>query len=795
MLKNYLKIAWRNLKQNKSYTFINFLGLAMGMTCCILIALYVKSELNYDQFNKNINRIEAVGSSGKFFGKMAFTPSPLASTMVHKVPEVDNAVNLQAQEQLNIGINKNHLFTIDKVQFTQPSFFNIFSFHLLKGNKSLALKAPNSIVLTQKTAKRIFGKKEAMGQALIWQKNDTTISLNVKGVVANPPANSSIQFDALISHNMDQMNGPSYLWMMYNSRTFALLNKHASISQLDKPLHAIARTHYKHDSTSAFIAIPLSSYHLSSYTSASGFTGNSLYLYLFGSVALFILLIACINFVNLSTGRAMTREREVGVRKTLGATRLQLMGQFIGEAVTLSVCSFLAAIYFSFLLVHPFNHLFGSSITVAARFSFLGWLFLAAIIVGILSGSYPALYLSGISPASIFGGRQRGISRGIMRKVLVAMQFAIASIFIIGSVVVYRQLHYTQHVDLGFNGKNVATFELPTQKMWQNRKNVRNIVASIPGVRDASVAGSLPGSFGMTFRMKPQSLSPQEKTNSKQSISIKPAVVDYNYLPTLGIKLIAGRNFSKSHPSDLSGNFIINKKAAQALGWTPKGAIGKTFKLADVKGKIIGVTQNFHIASLRQQIEPVALQLKESNKWSGSGTLLAKLSSAHIQQTITAIKNKLKSFAPHASFSYSFLGQKFDAMYRSDQRFGNVIGVFAFIAVFIACMGLGGLAAFAVNRRTKEIGIRKVLGASERSIVTLLSKDFLKLVALGFVIAVPIGWYAMHRWLQNFAYKINMSWWIFLLAGGIALVIALATVSWQSVRAALANPVDSLRSE
>jgi putative ABC transport system permease protein len=795
MLQSYLKIAWRNLKQNKSYTFINFLGLALGMTCCILIALYVKSELDYNNFNTKINHIVGVASQSKYFGKMEFTPSPLASTMAHEIPEVDKTVNLQTQSQLNIGINKKHLFTIDKVQFTQPSFFNIFSFHLLKGNKNLALKAPHSIILTQKTAKRIFGNKGAMGQALIWQKSDTTISLNVTGVAANPPSNSSIQFNALISNNMKQKKEASYLWMMYNSHTFALLNKHASIPQLDRSLQAIARTHYKHDSTSTFIAIPLSSYHLSSYTSVSGFTGNSLYLYLFGSVALFILLIACINFVNLSTARTMTRGREVGVRKTLGATRWQLMGQFIGEAVSLSICSFLAAIYFSFLLIHPFNHLFGSSITVAAHFPFLGWLLLAAIIVGILSGCYPALYLSGISPASIFGGKRRGLSKGIMRKTLVIVQFVIASIFIIGSAVVYRQLHFTQHVDLGFNGKRVSTFVLPTQQMWENRKNVRSIVSSIRDVRNASVADGLPGSFGMTFTVKPQSISPQEKANSDKNISVKPAVIDYNYLPTLGIKLIAGRNFSRSHPSDLAGNFILNKEAVQALGWTPKEAIGKKFELADVEGKIIGVTQNFHIASLHQPIEPVALQLKESSKWSGAGTLLAKLNPEHIQKTISDIKNKLKLFAPNTKFTYSFLGQKFDTMYRSDRRFGNVIGVFAFIAVFIAGMGLGGLAAFAVSRRTKEIGIRKVLGASEVSIVRLLSKDFLKLVAIGFVIAVPIGWYGMHRWLQNFAYKITMSWWIFLLAGGIALIIALATVSWQSIRAALANPVDSLRQE
>jgi putative ABC transport system permease protein len=802
MLRNYLKIAWRNLKQNKSYTLINFIGLTLGMTCCVLIALYVKSELSYDQFNKNLSHIVAVGSSTKSFGKMMETPYPLASTSVNEAPGVESAVRMKGVYHLYLSKDKKHYTPIDG-KYTQPSFFDIFSFKLLKGNSNKALSAPNSIILTQKAAQKLFGKQEAIGKSLYWQQSDTTKLMNVTGIVSNPPLHSSIQFGALVSMETRWAAHPKLspsAWEVYGYHTFALLNKHVSISQFNQSLQSIAKSHYKKDTTATFFPIPLKSYHLSPLTSTrnSGFTGSNVYLYLFGSIALFILFIACVNYVNLSTARASTRIREVGVRKTLGAGRWQLASQFLGESIFLSFCTFLAAVYISYLLVHPFNYLFGSSIVFKANLPLLGWLLLAAIIVGILAGSYPALYLSNFSPVSIFSsGRHGSRSKGWERKTLVTIQFAIASIFIIGSVVVYRQLYYTQHVNLGFDGNQVVVFQFPKARMWQNRNTIRQTISSLPGVRKASVADGAPASFYVSVGLKPKEISKDAKVSSsnKKYIRFIPAVVDYDYLPTLNIKLLVGRNFSQAHPSDLKGAFILNKKAVKTLGWTPKQAVGKEITFKDLKGKIIGVTQNFHITSLYRPIRPVLLTLSESKTWSVGGMLLAKLSPDHIAKTVASIQKRLKNFAPYSTINYQFVDQEFAAMYRSDRRLGEVIGLFALIAVVIACLGLFGLATFTTQRRTKEIGIRKVLGASERSIVRLLSKDFLKLVAIGFVIAVPIGWYAMHRWLQNFAYKITMSWWIFLLAGGIALIIALATVSWQSVRAALANPVDSLRSE
>jgi putative ABC transport system permease protein len=763
MLQNYLKIAWRNLKQNKSYTLINFIGLTLGMTCCILIALYVKSELNYDQFNKNIDRIAVIGSNFNS-QKFGLTPYPLADALSKEAPEVQKTTSIlkAGYPHLALSRDKKNYVTIGG-EYAQPSFFDFFSFKLLKGNKNLALSAPNSIIITKKTAKKLFGDKQAKGKTIYWRKNgyyqNTIKALTITGIIADPPKNSSIQFGALISMKTRGQNKPN--WHTFSANTFALLSSKVSNSTLHRTLQLIKNKHISKENKLSFFTTPFKSYHLSALSQKKGFSGKSVYLYLFGSIALFILLLACINYVNLSTARAITRVREVGVRKTLGANRLQLMGQFIGESVLISVCSFLVAVYLAYLLTGPFNYLFKSSVVFTSYVPLLGWLLLAAALIGVLAGSYPALYLSGTTPASIISNGQReSRNNGRLRKALVIVQFAIASVFIISSVVIYRQLYFAQHTNLGFNGNQVVVFPLPKSQMWKNRSTIRQVIAGLSGVQKASMASGVPGSFsgvlGSGYETK--KLSPQAIAPLKKKIPIQWSIVDYNYLSTLGIKLLAGRNFSHTHPSDQESAYILNKKAVVALGWTPKEAIGKAFKMMGEEGTIVGVTQNFHITSMHKPISPVVLRLENWTHIQSGFNLLAKLSPTHIAQTVNIIEKNLKTFAPNATFSYKFLDQQFEAMYRNDRRTGHVIGLFAFIGIFVACMGLFGLSTFAVTRRVKEIGIRKVLGASESSIVKLLSKDFLKLVAIGFVIAVPIGWYGMHRCLQNFAYKINMSW-------------------------------------
>jgi len=801
MLLNYIKIALRNLNKNKSYAFINIFGLAVGMACCILIAMYSRSELSFDTFHKKSDRIVVVGSDGSFFGKMLNTPYPLADALKDEVPSVEKAVRVSSTGKINLSVDGQDFVEIAHGTYTEDSFLNIFSFDLIRGDSSQALSAPNSIVLTQEASRQLFGDQNPIGRSLYWQQRDTTEMLQVTGIAQDPPRNSTIKFGALISFNtMDKGRRDPSGWNMYSYSTFALLKSGNAITSMPDQLDKLAKAHYKsHDKkheapSNSFFAMPLSQLHLSEVSNDEGFTGNRAYLYLFGSVALFILIIACVNYVNLATARISLRSQEVGVRKSLGALRSQVAGQFLGESIFLSVTSFLLGVVTSIIVLPYFNQLFGTSLQWQGQWTFILELFFSAIGVGILAGLYPALYLSGFSPVTVLRNRMNISGSGSwLRKSLVVTQFAIALVLIISALIVYDQLNYTQTTDLGFDGKQVAAINLPNNQTWEMRKDIRNRLLSHSGIEAVSVTSGVPGEFHIRLSQKPENISPQEKAPSDKSITFAPAVIDYSYLKLLHIKLLAGRNFSRDLNTDKK-TYIINKLGAKRLGWTPKEAIGKTFTLGK-EGKIIGVTENFHIQSFRSKMEPVVLQLQESSSWHSGGSILARITPGNIPATMNYIKKMLAKYAPHSTFNYQFLDAKFDAMYRTERRLANIVAIFTFIAIMIACLGLYGLSAFSAERRTKEIGIRKVLGATITNIVGLLSKDFLKLVLLGFVLAIPVAWYAMHKWLQDFAYHIKIGAGVFVIAGIGAILIAIITISWQSVRAALANPVESLQSE
>lgn len=801
MLKNYIKIALRNLNKNKSYAFINIFGLAVGMGCCILIAMYSRSELSFDTFHKNADRIVAVGSDGSFFGKMLSTPYPLASALEDEIPSVKKAVRLNTAGKLNLSRDGQNFVEIEHGTYTEPAFFNIFSFNLVRGDSSQALSSPNSIVLTPEASHQLFGDENPLGKSLYWQKRDTTEMLQVTGIVQGAPRNSTIKFGALISFNtMDKDRRDPSGWNMYSYDTYALLKSHSAIARMPNQLEKLVKAHYKsHDKehkepSNSFFAMPLAQLHLSEVSNDEGFTGNRAYLYLFGSVALFILVIACVNYVNLATARISLRSQEVGVRKSLGALRRQVAGQFLGESIFLSVTSFLLGIIISITALPYFNQLFGTTLHWQGNGTFLFELFLAAIIVGTFAGLYPALYLSGFSPVTVLRNRMNlGGSRSWLRKTLVVTQFAIALVLIISALVVYNQLNYTQKADLGFDGNQVAAIDLSNSHAWKMQKNIRNQLLSHSGIEAVSMTTGVPGEFHIRLSQEPKNISPEEKTDSEKSITFAPAVIDQNYLNLLHIKLLAGRNFSKNLSTD-KRTYIINELGAQKLGWTPKEAIGKTFTLGK-EGEIIGVTENFHIQSFRSKMTPVVLQLQSATSSNSGGSILARIKPENIPATMDYIKKTLAKHAPHSTFNYQFLDAKFDAMYRTERRLASIVAIFTFIAIMIACLGLYGLSAFSAERRTKEIGIRKVLGATITNVVGLLSKDFLKLVLLGFVLAIPVAWYAMHKWLQDFAYHFKIGVGVFAIAGIGAILIAVITVSWQSIRVALANPVDSLRSE
>lgn len=798
MLKHYFKISIRNLVRNKANTLINIIGLTVALACCILIALYTREELSYDQFHKKADRIVSLGVEHQHFGTMLSTPYPLSTALENEIPQVEKATRLKSAGAINLSVNDRDYIGNHNGRYAEADFFDVFSFELLYGNKDQVLEGPDKIVLTRRTSERLFGEVNSVGKTVYWMQQDTTRTLQVSGIVANPPQNSSIMFDALISFITypDRYRQPDS-WRAFSFSTYALLNSAEALSELPRQLETIVEKHFGNSTAqeARFVALPITSLHLSELSSDSGFTGNIKYLYLFGSVAIFILLIACVNYVNLSTARVSLRSKEVGVRKTAGAGRAQLALQFLSESVLLSLGAYVLALLFVEVATPYFNQLFGTHLSSSPDGSFLAWLGLGAVGIGLLAGIYPALYLSGFSPSSILRNNlPSGRSGVLLRKGLVVGQFGIALVLIMGSVVIYKQLQFVQTKDLGFDGEQVVVVELPNQQLWQMRNSIRDNVASHAGVIGATIANGAPGAFNIRLSHSPETFSPENQTELEEGISVAPAVVDYDFIDVLDIELLAGRNFSRDFTSDLERAFVLNKKMAELLGWSPDEAVGKKFTFGN-EGEVIGVVENFHISSLHRDVEPVALQIHESSSWSNTGMLLARLDPDNIPGTMDFLEEELAKYAPNHAFSYQFLDDKFDAMYRTERRLGQVVGLFTFIAIFVACLGLYGLAAFAAERRIKEIGIRKVLGATVVNIVSLLNKDFLKLVIIGFTIAIPIAWYTMNSWLQDFAYRIEIGAGIFLMAGGSAVFIALATVSWQSIRAALANPVESLKNE
>ncbi len=791
MLKNYLNVALRNLKRHKLYSFINISGMAIGLACCMVIFMYVRHELAFDRFHENSERIyrAVVGEyqNGQWIYSVG-TPEPLGAALEQELPEVEKSVRFFHPswiEKWSVS-HKDKSFYEEQVFFTDPSFFKVFSFPLVQGNPDSVLDEPNSIVISQKAAEKYFGSENPIGKVLLI---DNYIETQVTGVTENVPSNSHFSFDFLVSFEVMPHKWILNNWRTQNCYTYLLLQKKYNSSELESKLSQFLKKHFGPMDNVKFELQPLTEIHLYSRNfrqDMASHIGDINSIYVFSAIAAFILIIACINFVNLTTARSLNRAKEVGMRKVIGAQRLQLIKQFFGESVLFSLIALCLAVILALCLMPQLSRITGQDLLLSQYNLWeIGYIFLGiALLAGILSGIYPALYLSKFQPVKVIRENYSSGTKSLgFRKVLVVTQFIISIVLIIGTLTISRQNKFFMNKNLGFDKEQVLVVPLWDSQAQTGYVVFKNKLLKIPEVISVSGSSSIPGKSVGTRGMKPEG-NPWFPRDS--------IVVDEDFIPTFGIELVEGRNFSEEFPSDRDDAYIINQTAAKEFGW--EESIGKQFIWRgdkNKKGYVIGVIKDFHYKSLHQKIEPLVLFMS-----SGAAAYTSlRVRTQNMQGTITSIRKYWNEFHPGHSFEYFFMDSQFDTLYRSEIRMGQIFQYFTFLALFISCLGLFGLTSFMVSQRTKEIGIRKVLGASGGSIVMLFSKEFLIWVLAANLAAWPIAYVIMSKWLQNFAYRINMTLWAFFASALVALLIAFLTVSFQSLRAAHTDPVDSLRYE
>jgi putative ABC transport system permease protein len=793
MIKNYLKVAFRNLWKHRVFSLINILGLTVGMTAGFLIYLYINFELSYDAFHSKASRIYRLATDIKTPTETintGITSWAFAPNIKNDLPEVEAFTRISSNGLL---VKKGDIkFQEDKTLFADSSLFKVFDFALIKGNPQTALKEPFSIVFTETAVKKYFGNADPVGQTLLLTGDNITAT--VTGVIKDIPENSQIKADMLVSMStLTQKFNPGLdeSWGNFGAVTYLLLKPGTDPAALAKKFPAFLE---KRDGEGmkqsqmyyTLFLEPLKDVYLRS-TRGGNESGSITNVYIFSVVALFILLIACINFINLTTARSAERAREVGIRKVVGAGKRQLMGQFVGESLILSLIAFLLSLGLSALLLPLFNQLAGKTVSSGIfENKYHVWLLSgAAVCIGLLAGLYPALVLSSFRPVVVLKGRFTTGTRGILlRKGLVITQFAISIALIIGTIIVYNQMRYMRNRDLGFTKDQVMVIDTYSDP---GRDALKQAVAGLPDVSSVALSSSVPGSDN------PGAYSEIEnKKGDLQIANLDLYFVDFDYIDLYKIKMAAGRPFSRDFGTDTTQAMVLNEAAVKMFGYaSPQEAVGRRFRQWGREGKIIGVMKDFHFRSLQQPIKPLSMRIEPG----GCNLLSVHVSAAHLPATLAAIKDKWKAIIPGRPFSYDFLDESFDLQYRSEERFGRLFLNFAILAIFISCLGLLGLASYSTMQRTREIGIRKVMGASVSSIVNLLSKEFLLLVIVSFFIAAPLAWYFMHRWLKDFAYRTDISWGVFAIAVIAAVVIAFITVSFQAIKAAIANPVKSLRTE
>ena len=789
MFRNYLTVALRNLFRQKLYSSVNILGLAVGMACCTLILLFVRDEWRYDRYHPHSERIYRVTRSGK----TARTPFPLADVVRGDFPEVRQVVRFSFLWQRTVG-HGNKRFKEEAFVYADPNVFEVFAFPLAKGNPQRALEKPLSIVITQEMARKYFGEGDPLGKVLrVENRHDYTVT----GVLEDIPENSHFRFDfmaTLVGCEQVFWKGMLEQWGAENFFTYLLVAEGTDAGGLGKRITDVIAPHVrKHSSDLSAPELQLQrllDIHL--FSGDFGWDiapqGNIAHVGIFSAIAVFVLLLGCINFVNLATARSLRRAWEVGLRKVVGASRRQLIGQFLGEAFLLSGIAFLLALALVELALPGFNAFTGKSLALfssgnrAVLVALLG----IGLFTGLLSGSYPAFYLSGFRPAAVLKDRLASGRRGLLlRRALVVFQFCIAIALVIGTAVIYGQLRFLRSSDLGFRSDHVLVVDTPYSPSDRERNEAfGSRLMQSPNVVSVTRANLVPSDdlgVSSTFQVE----------GGDQKVWLRCVQVWYGYFRTFGIDVVAGRSFSPDMATDEETGIMLNESAVRALGLEQPLETRIRSGLRGNMCRVVGVVRDVHFESLYNRIRPMAFQMHTSSAWK----MAVRIRPENVPETLAFVREKWTQAAPEEVFDYRFVDESFDRRYRSEEKAVQAVGVFTALAVCVACLGLFGLVAYTVDSRTREIGIRKVLGASAPNIVLLLSKEFIILVALANVVAWPVAYFAMQRWLQRFAYQVDLGIWTFVVSGALALAVALATVSAQAVRAALANPVDAMRYE
>jgi putative ABC transport system permease protein len=792
MIVNFFIIAIRQIVKNKVYSMINIGGLSVGLACCVAIGLYIYDELSYDNFhpNKNVYRVTEVQEQAGDLYPVAVTPGVLAKELKNDFESIEQTCRIGRFWRAPVFQIANKSIEPGEILIVDNSFFQLFNFPVISGDSKTALKGLNDVVLAEKTARALFGadwkSKNIIGQEITLNNQR---NLTIVGIAHNPPANSHLQFDALLSMMHEEASSDNFGWNSNNYHTYISLKAETDLPSFKSSLLRYLDKFDKERTTTLHLQHLEDIYLHSDFAFQTDWAKHSSFVYIkvFAAVGLIVLLIAVFNFINLCTARAMNRAKEVGVRKVVGAVRNQLMAQFLVETCMMTVMAILFALLVLQVSLPWLNQISGKSLTVPLTdMRFVTTVFMAIAVVTIAAGVYPAFYLSVFKPARVLKGHFTARSGMLFRKTLVITQFTFSVILIIGTIVIYSQLKFLREKNLGFDKENLINLYL--------KNDVRKVAHLIKRdlLQESSIAGATITTSNLVDNSNSTGSSKWEGMTEGDKVLLTHMSVDADFLSTTGMTLMTGRDFDPAISSDTISSFILNETAVKRMGYTPESAIGKKINFWDVEGSVIGVVKDFHFQSMTASIEPMLLRNWKSS-WVSS--LIIKAKAGRITDAITAVENTYKKYEQQTAPSYEFVDQALESQYRLEQNTGKIVLVFSVLAVMVSCLGLFGLATHAAEQRTKEIGVRKVLGASVANIVNLLSMDFVKLVLISILIAIPISWWSMNEWLRAFAYRISITWWTFGAAALMVLFIALITVSTQSLRAAMMNPAKTLKSE